>query len=264
MKGIYIPDYKCAFITANKSGSRCVINTLIMFFEYNNISYEKLIGSNYNVNFNTKYYILVRNPINRFFTTYSWLMRDISKVSDDEFNIIQNVLKKYNIQTIEDYAINYKKLYDDLEFDTHFFEQYFSFIPPPNYKNNGINISRLELKKMFDFNFKNYEFIQIEKLNDIVEHYKNNYILSDDDYISAPTQFMIDTFSEFNNLTNHQKKLSNIFYNYIMQILDSKHHNKIETQKYKTKYKDIIINKYMHLFKTEMVLYGYKNTPTII
>jgi hypothetical protein len=264
MKGIYIPDYKCAFITANKSGSRGVINTLIMFFEYNNINYEKLVGSNYTTNNDVKYYILVRNPIERFFTTYTWLMRDTSKMCDIEFNLIQNVLKKYNIETIEDYACNYKKLYDELEFDTHFFEQYFSFIPPPNYENNGINISSSELKKIFDLTFNNYEFVHIEKLIDIVENYKNNYTLSDDNYLIDSGQFLIDEFLEFNRLSTFQKKLSNIFYSYIIDVLDLKHHNKIETTKHRKKYINVITKKFIHLFKTELMLYGYIDTEKIL
>lgn len=264
MKGIYIPDYNCAFITANKSGSRGIINTLTMFFDYTNINYEKLVGSNYDTKSDVKYYILVRNPIERFFTTYSWLMRDGSKISDTQFDIIENVLEKYNIKTIEDYASNYKNLYDALEFDTHFFEQYFSFIPPPNYKNNGIDISYIELKNTFDSFFNNYEFVHIEKLISITEDYKNSYTLHDDDYSNESTNFMIDLFSEFNELSISQKKLSNIFYTYIIQILDLRHHHKIKTNEYKQKYINVITNKYMHLFKTELMLYGYIDTEKIL
>jgi hypothetical protein len=263
MKGIYIPKYKCAFITGNKSGSRALLNTFVMFFDYIDIEYTQIETSDYIALPDTKYYIMVRNPLERFFTTYNWLMRDTSKKTELEFNKIENVLKKYNIQTIEDYANSYKKLYNELEFDTHLFEQYYSFIPPPHFKNNGIDISYIELKKAFDKKFNNYQFIHIENLLDISETYRNNFSLSDDGYLTNSIGFMIDVFSEFDKLTIEQKKLSNIFYSYIIQILDTRHHSKLKTSEYRENYIGKITNNYMHLFRNELILYGY-NAPTII
>ena len=264
MKGIYIPEYKCAFITANKSGSRGLLNTLVMFFEHINITYQYIDSSDYTVLSDTKYYIMVRNPIERFFTTYSWLMRDESKMTKIEIDRIQTILKKYNIQTIEDYAINYKKLYNELQFDTHFFEQYYSFIPAPNYKNNGIGIGRLQLKKLFDSTFNNYEFVHIETLIAICEKYKSNYNLSDDTRLYVYNKFIIDLFPEFINLPITEKKLSNIFYSYIIDILDLRHHHKLQTYEYRNEYIDRITNNYNQLFKNELILYGYEEPPKIL
>lgn len=265
MKGIYISDYKCAIITANKSGSRGILNSLIMFFDYVGIKYEYLVGSGYTAIPNVKYYLLVRNPIERFFTTYSWLMRDNLQISrEDDDDIIKDVLKKYNITTIEDYANNYKKLHQDLQFDTHFFEQFYSFIPPPNHKNNGIDITYNELHQKFNSVFDDYEFIHVETISTICNDYQNNFNLVDNATINESNEFMIDVFSEFCNLPIEQKKLSNIFYNYIIQILDSRHHNKIKTKEIRQTYIDTLLKNHIQMFKSELMLYGYVDTPKLL
>lgn len=265
MKGFYIPDYKCAIITANKSGSRGILNTLIMFFDYVGIKYEYLVGSGYTAIPNVKYYLLVRNPIERFFTTYSWLIRDNLQISrEDDDIIVKDVLKKYNITTIEDYANNYKKLYQDLQFDTHFFEQFYSFIPPSNHKNNGIDITYDELYQKFNSVFDDYEFIHVETISTICNDYQNNFNLVDNGTTNESNEFMIDVFSEFCNLPIEQKKLSNIFYNYIIQILDSRHHNKIKTKEIRQNYIDTLLRNHIQMFKSELMLYGYVDTPKLL
>jgi hypothetical protein len=258
MKGIYIPDYNCAFVTANKSGSRVILNTIMMFCHHSRIKYNELIDSNYTAIPNVKYYILVRNPIDRFFTTYSWLMRDVSLLGESGISQIKNVIEKYNIKSIDDYARNYRKMYDDLEYDSHFVEQYYSFIPSLYHQKSAEKSSKLDIIKLFDSIYKNYEFIQIETLSQISENYKNNFTLYDETTSQkSDFSFIIDLFSEFKSISIKEKELFNIFYNYITQILDSKHHNKHITNSIKNEYFNTITEKYGHLFKTELKLYGY-------
>lgn len=258
MKGIYIPEYNCAFITANKSGSRVILNTLSMFCHHSRIKYNMLDSSNYTTIPNVKYYILVRNPIDRFFTTYSWLIRDVSLLGEVGIAQIKNVITKYNIKSIEDYAQNYRKMYDDLEYDSHFIEQYYSFIPPPYHQKSVEDVSELDIANLFDSMYKNYEFIQIEKLSHISGDYKNNFTLYDEPTSQESNfSFIIDLFLEFKSIPIKEKELFNIFYDYITQILDSSHHNKSTTIPIKNEYINTITQNYMHLFKTELKLYGY-------
>ena len=126
------------------------------------------------------------------------------------------------------------------------------------------DITYEELKSNFSSVFDDYEFIHVETISTICNDYQNNFNLVDTATINDSNEYMIDVFSEFSNLPIEQKKLSNIFYNYIIQILDTRHHNKIKTKEIRQNYIDTLLKNHIQMFKSELMLYGYIDTPKLI
>ena len=258
MKGYFLPDYNIALQVTNKTGSLQMINTFILFFNYNNIKYQEL-----NISFNifdekTQFYIFTRNPIDRFITTYNWFMTSI-----DGPDVVLNLKKKYNISDIESYINNYTKIMYEIN-DTHYQPQIFEIL---EFNQNNFNIDLNTIKESLFKRFKtNYTFLNMEMISTFLENFSNTYQHSNGnalDKLLPETDYkytlILDLIPEFVSMDIELKKHFNFLYMAIKSMLDKNHHNsntRIELDSPKLR---SIIGK-IPIIRTELLLYGY-NVP---
>ena len=134
MKGYFLSDYNIALQFTNKTGSLQMINTFMLFFNYNNIKYEAintLYNSPNQFDEKTQFYIFTRNPIDRFITTYNWFM-----YYSDSVDVAVSLKKKYNITDIESYINNYTNIMYEID-NTHYQPQIFEIL---QFNENNFNI----------------------------------------------------------------------------------------------------------------------------
>jgi len=246
MKIFYIEELKTSIVCLNKSGSLLILNTFTDFCYYKGYT---IVKDKEELTEDTKTFIFVRNPIDRFKTSFTWFLRheehciNLFNVHDPiKMFTIENFIKFINKQD-EIYKIN----------DTHFLPQKYDLLGKKSNEKFNIN------DKLVENLYPNYTFIKLEdfseklisavKLNtDDILHNVNTYakekgnLKADDIFLDSLDS---DDFKLFSSLYLHNKLR-----------LDSHHHgNKsIEiTQKIES---DLFL-----LLEDEFMLYGYKKKP---
>lgn len=258
MKGYFLPDYNIALQFTNKTGSLQMINTFMLFFNYNNIKYEEasiLYDSPNSFDEKTQFYIFTRNPIDRFITTYNWFIN-----SSDSVDIVLNLKNKYNITDIESYINNYTSIMYEIN-DTHYQPQIFEIL---QFNKNKFKIDLNSIKNDLSKRFlNNYTFLNIERISTFLENFTDVYqyshgnivdlMLSQTDY---KNQLILDLIPEFVSMNIELKKHFNFLYIAIKSILDKKHHKNSSRPLLDTDLVNFIIHK-LPILKIEAELYGY-------
>jgi hypothetical protein len=258
MKGYFLPDYNIALQFTNKTGSLQMINTFMLFFNYNNIKYEEatiLYNSPNPFDEKTQFYIFTRNPIDRFITTYNWFMNSI----DGPENVL-NLKKKYNIPDIESYINNYTKIMYEID-DTHYQPQIFEILA---FERNKFNFDSKSIKdSLFKGYNTNYTFLNMEMISTFLENFTNTYQYSHGNLLdlSLPKtdyecKLILDLIPEFVSMDIESKKHFNFLYLAIKSILDKGHHHTNSRIELDTPKLRAIIGK-IPIIKIETQLYGY-------
>jgi hypothetical protein len=258
MKGYFLPDYNIALQFTNKTGSLQMINTFMLFFNYNNIKYEEatiLYNSPNPFDEKTQFYIFTRNPIDRFITTYNWFMNSI----DGPENVL-NLKKKYNIPDIESYINNYTKIMYEID-DTHYQPQIFEILAvEPNKFNFDSKSIKDSLFKRYN---TNYTFLNIERISIFLENFTAMYQYSHGNVVDLmfpqtdyKYQLILDLIPEFVSMDIESKKHFNFLYLAIKSILDKGHHHTNSRIELDTPKLRAIIGK-IPIIKIETQLYGY-------
>jgi hypothetical protein len=259
VRGIYLPKRNVGFIMTHRSGSRLMLTTLKYFFDIIEMEYE-YIGYYDLLEFTTKYkrrkfFILTRDPIERFVSGYTWLKKNLDKRYLDYF-------KKFNVNTISDYVTNYVEICDKLP-DAHFLPQTHGILSLDPEEVDFEGFKELNFRKSFDELFYHYKIIHLEdfekaskkdKLQSTLEHVENS-----DGLINLYSNEMLHIFDEFYDLTNHEKLAFNFSYDYSKRLLDENHHiNKRE----ELSPSDLLTLN--DIFKKEYLFYGYDIKKPII
>lgn len=245
MKIFHVPDFNTTVLSPNKSGSLQIIN----MFKY----YLDLKGIKFNLDWHvkpgSKLYILVRNPIDRFLTSYNWFMVTES---------LSFVRKKLKIENLYDFITKYELILSNINYDNH--------IAPQSYSFHNIDVrfdtSKEQLKKLIDEKYEgvDYEFIHMEDIDSTHDEFmKNTTIIHD----LSHTEIEIN---EKNCIMNHfptmimtaQEKLKfEMVYHFIRDLLKEKAHHKNSRENITNivDYVSLILE--FELLKNELELFGY-------
>jgi hypothetical protein len=252
VRGIYLPKRNVGFIMTHRSGSRLMLTTLKYFFDTIGMDYE-YIGYDDLLEYSTKYkrrkfYILTRDPIERFVSGYTWLKKNIDKRYLEYF-------KMFNVNTISDYITNYVEICDKLP-DSHFLPQTYGVLSLETEKIKINDFQVLNFRKHFDELFYHYKIIHIEEFEIAAKKDRKEstlgHVENSDGLINLFTNEMLHIFDEFYDLTNQEKLIFNFSYNYSKRLLDENHHIR--------KHEEFSQNDFLKLkdiFKKEYIFYGY-------
>ena len=265
MKGYFLPDYNITLQFTNKTGSLQMLNSFMLFFNYNNIKYEdasKFYDTTNPFNDDTHFYIFTRNPIDRFFTTYNWFMD-----SSDSVELVVNLKNKYNITDIESFILNYHKIMYEVD-NTHYQPQTFEIL---QFDKNNFTIDLNTIKESLFNRFKtNYTFLNIEMISTFLENFTNIYEYSHGNIVDLMLpktdykyQLILDLIPEFVSMDIELKKQFNFLYMAIKSILDKKHHKNSSRPLLDTDMINLIIEK-IPIIKIEAILFGYSLPKALI
>ena len=243
----------------HRSGSRLMLTTLKYFFDIIKMEYE-YIGYYDLLEFTTKYkrrkfFILTRDPIERFVSGYTWLKKNLDKRYLEYF-------KTFNVNTISDYVTNYVEICDKLP-DAHFLPQTHGILSLNTDEINFEGFQNLNFRKSFDEIFYHYKIVHVEdidiaskkdELGSTSKHVENS-----DGLINLYSNEMLHIFDEFYDLTDEEKIAFNFSYNYSKRLLDGFHHINKREELSETDF--LMLNK---LFKKEYLFYGYDIKKPII
>ena len=82
MKGFYCKDLNKAFVTTNKSGSLLILNSFFEFCKIKKLKCVMLADCYDSIKDTAEFNIFVRNPIDRFITTFYWFLKNHIEAND--------------------------------------------------------------------------------------------------------------------------------------------------------------------------------------
>jgi hypothetical protein len=272
---INIPEYKLSIIVPHKSGNTIIYSTLVDILELNSIEFKPTLHRD---EMEENCILFVRNPVDRFFSSYNWYVK-MKKLYDlDELKNLtteQLITIKESLKVFEDLEINslpkfiekYKTFINNSN-DTHFLPQSSFFLKREVDKGMRANLS-LNIRKEYDMRFqnRNYKFFRVEDINEIINFnksllmrngLKNFGILRKD----AVSKIELKTFPFLNDFPKNYNHLFMVFHTYFNDFLSENHHSKNPNYYYN----EITINDYItvyNMFKKECIFFGYDDEPNL-
>ncbi len=264
---INVPEFETSFLAPHKSGSKIVYASLIETLESHTIDY-KIIGSNYDTHKNC--ILFVRNPVNRFFSSYDWYIKmtkqiidSNQKLSNTEKNVIMESIKPFNdleITSLSSFIEKYIGFINNSS-DTHYLPQSSFFLTKSGDMGTRANLN-FNLRKEYDNRFENnnYKFFRIEEIDQIIKI--NNSFLKDNEFHFGLTKkenlnkFKLKPFTFFNNFPKTFNHMFMVFYTYFKDFYKESHHS----QNPNYYYDEITLVEYqtvLRMFKKELDFYGY-------
>ena len=224
MRGIYLPTFNIGFIFTHKSGLRLLSTTLKYFLEMNNIPYEFIPFSQFFIfaekNKKTKFYILTRNPIDRFLSGYSWLKKNPNNQFDKYF-------KTFKLDTIEEYVENYVEMCSQCP-DSHFLPQTYGILSVDYEEENFTYIENINYRNEFDKRFYHYQIIHIEEIHkkhlEDIDTSLHCFVKESGGTIFDYRGSVTDLFYEFFDMSSTNKVKFNLCYEYAHSMLEKNHH----------------------------------------
>ena len=223
-----IKEKDLSIIIPLKNGHTLLYVTFVHLFKHLNIEVEtKPIEILNNV------HIFVRNPIDRFFSSYYWLDYMTKVGSEDYKNNLITLLKKTNISDIDSYINQYRNFLIECD-DFHYIPQSSQIlynIKNKTYKNELIDI-QTDLKLLYDEIFGlNYKIFKIENINKIIERNTSTLIKKNigfDRNFETPA-FNLNKFDFLEDYPNEVSFLFSTFYEYFKSIyVKTNHHKNID------------------------------------
>lgn len=249
-----IKEKDLTIIIPLKNGHTLLYVTFIHLFKHLNIEVEtKPSGVLNNI------HIFVRNPIDRFFSSYYWLDYMIKDGSEVEKNKLKDLLKKTKISDIDTYITEYKNFLTECN-NFHYIPQsceIFYDLRNKNYKSEIID-PQTNLKLLYDKNFgSNYKIFKIEDITKNIDEGISTLIKKNigfnGDY-NTPA-FNLNKFDFLEDYPNEVSFLFSTFYQYFKNIYKvTNHHKNIDyTKKVKFTEYDTVCS----LTKSECVFFNY-------
>ena len=177
-----VPKYETTFLIPFKSGNRLLYSTLIELLELNKINYKLSYDTN---EFEKDCQLFVRNPIERFFSSYNWFLRmddahDLSGKREwtvnekKNFEKIAEVFHECEINSPSTFISNYIQFINSTD-DFHYLPQTSFFITKSDDKGVRANVN-FNFRKEYDKFFTgNYRINRIEEIDELID--VNNQIL---------------------------------------------------------------------------------------
>lgn len=250
-----IKEKDLTIIIPLKNGHTLLYVTFIHLFKHLNIEVESKPSRVLN-----NVYIFVRNPIDRFFSSYYWLDCVIKDGSEIEKSDLKALLKKTNISDIDSYIHQYENFLTECN-NFHYIPQsceIFYNLRNKIYKSEIID-PQTDLKLLYDENFGlNYKIFKIEDITKTINEgistlVKKNVGFSGDHNTHA---FKLNKFDFLNDYPNEVSFLFSTFYQYFKHIyIMTNHHKNIDyTKKVKFTEYDAVCS----LTECERVFFNYE------
>jgi hypothetical protein len=269
MKHMNVPEYNVSFIAPHKSGNTILYSTLVDILKLNSIEYNFL-----NDKLEKDCFLFVRNPIDRFFSSYDWYVKlkrlhdlDMLKdLSDDDLKQTKSSLEVFENLEIDSLSkfIEKYELFINNSIDTHFLPQS-SFFFKRSTNNEMVGNLNFNFRIEYDRRFENhnYKFFRMEDINDIIKFNKNLSISSDFKNYGVLNK---TDFKSFYFLKDFSKTINNlfmIFHTYHKDSLSEYHHSKNPNYYYG----EITLNEYLtvcEIFRKECLFFGYDDIPNLL
>lgn len=272
---INIPEYKLSLIVPHKSGNTILYSTLVDILEANSIEF---INTSNNDELEENCFLFIRNPIDRFFSSYNWYTRlktlldsdRLKTLTTDQLSIMNESLKIFDdleIDSLPKFIEKYKIFINNSN-DTHFLPQSSFFLKRNADKGMRSNLN-VNIRKEYDARFenRNYKFFRVEDIGDTIKLNKSllmeggikNFGLNKKDNVNKIELKKFPFLKDFPKNANH---LFMVFYTYFNDFLSENHHSK--TPNYY--HNDITINEYIkvcEMFKKECIFFGYDDEPNL-
>jgi hypothetical protein len=212
MEFLNVKEKNLSIIVPFKSGHTLLRTTFIHLFKHLNIDVELEFNPN---NFLENVYIFVRNPIDRFFSSYFWLYY---MLNDDKESI-----------NISNYIRNYENFLEKTE-DSHFITQstYILYNYEKLLKNEIIN-NEIQIKSLYENKFgTNYKIFKIEDIDKIIDESKQNLISKNVGFENKfeALAFNMDKFNFLETLPNESSFLFTTFYLFFKNLYQTSTHHK--------------------------------------
>lgn len=254
MRGLFLPKENIGFIMSHRSGSRLILSSLKYFFDFSNIKYEYIDYhrvNDYTNKYNkSKFYIITRQPLERFLSGFSWLMKNIN---NDEYSFY---FEKYKLETISDFVINYETIMKE-DPNAHFLPQTYGILSLVNTFDLN-EFKTFNFRRRFDEMFYDYKIIHLEDIDQLVlEDLKMSVKNTVKDTNGLIAEFKSVALRIFDHFYDSDETLRNKFlFSYLMckNHLEKNHNvnHKILIQSSDYQY-------LTDFFYDEVVFYGYNN-----
>lgn len=220
-----IKEKDLTIIIPVKNGHTLLYVTFIHLFKHLNIEVEDKPSNVLN-----NVHIFVRNPIDRFFSSYYWLDSLIKDGSEAEKNNLKTLLKKTNVTDVSSYINQYRNFLIECN-DFHYIPQscqIFYGLKDKIYKNEIIDI-QTDLKLLYDKNFGlNYKIFKIEDINKTIDEGISTLVKKNigfNGYLDAPA-FNLNKFYFLEDYPTEVSFLFSTFYQYFKNIYKITNHHK--------------------------------------
>jgi len=272
---INIPEYKLSLIVPHKSGNTIIYSTLVDILETNSIEFN---NTSNNDELEENCFLFVRNPIDRFFSSYDWYAKvkrlldaeRLETLTTNQLAIMNESLKVFDdleIDSLPKFIEKYKIFVNNSN-DTHFLPQSSFFLKRDGDKGMRSNLN-LNVRKEYDARFenRNYKFFRIEDIGDtiklnrslLMERGIKNFGLHKKDNVNKIELKKFPFLKDFPKNANH---LFMVFYTYYNDFL-SENHNSKNPNYY---HDEITIGEYVkvyEMFKKECIFFGYDDEPNL-
>jgi len=270
---INVPEYNLSFIIPHKSGNTIIYSVLSDILDLNLIKFNTTFSREES---EKNCFLFVRNPVDRFFSTYNWYMKmkklndldEFENLTKDQLNTMKESLKIFEdleIDTLSKFIEKYK-LFINNSTDTHFLPQTSFFLKKSS--DNGVRSNlNLNFRKEYDRHFENqnYRFFRIEDIIDIIDINKDllmknglkNFGLCRKDNVS---NINLKTFPFLKLFPQNMNYLFMVFHKYFHDFLSDIHHSNNSNYYYEEISKQEYIMVY-EMFKKECIFFGYDDEP---
>ena len=260
MEILNIKEKDLSIIIPFKNGHTLLYITFIHLFKHLNIDMKLENNPNRTLK---NVYIFVRNPIDRFFSSYFWLI-NMTKHGEEKYKKdIINLKKNTNVHDIDNYINRYEIFLKECN-DFHYIPQS-SQILYDNckiYKEEIIDI-KSDLKLLYNAKFgPDYKILKIEDVDKIIEENTSSLIskkIGFDNKLDG-IAFNMNKFDFLQDYSSEVSFLFSTFYQYFKNIYKmTNHHKNIDyTKKVKfTEYQTVC-----SLTENECTFFGYDEKET--
>jgi hypothetical protein len=272
---INIPEYKLSIIVPHKSGNTIIYSTIVEILELNSIEFN---NTSNNDELEENCFLFVRNPIDRFFSSYNWYAKlkrlfDVDRLDSltaDQLSLMGESLKIFGdleIDSLQKFIEKYR-IFINNSTDTHFLPQSSFFLKRNGDKGMRANLN-LNIRKEYDARFenRNYKFFRVEDISDTIKLNKSllmsrgitNFGIYKKDNVSKVDLKTFPFLKDFPKNTDH---LFMVFHAYFNDFLSEYHHSKNPNYYYN----EITVNDYIkvyNMFKKECIFFGYDDEPNL-
>jgi hypothetical protein len=258
MKGFYIEELNKAVVTTNKSGSLLILNSFFEFCKIKKLKYVMLDDCYDSIKDTAEFNIFVRNPIDRFITTFYWFLKNHTEATDIFGN--KPIDKLFTINNFVYFFENYFDIIRQTNYDFHIAPQKFHLLETSN---DNIFVNQKITDSLIKKKYPNYNIVQIEefekKVSNIILNDHQTFLWDIKD-ININYSFEINTnISIIKDLKINDIKLLYSCFLLSEKYLNMKHHNKPSLKLTRN------IEKSLHkLFADEIKIYGYPNIKSLL
>jgi hypothetical protein len=220
-----IKEKDLSIIIPYKNGHTLLYTTFVHLFKHSNIEFEfegnvsKILGNSY---------IFVRNPIDRFFSSYFFMeyMSQFGKCSWSEY--VKRLVESTNIYNINSFIKDYDNFLNVCD-DPHFIPQSSQILCNNQEIFLKKEITNGDINLLYENKFgKNYKIFKIEDIDEIIEKNTLNLISTDigfNEMFHTPA-FNVDKFDFLSDFSGEMNFLFSTFYFYFKNLYKISTHHK--------------------------------------